>query len=243
MDPAARELHVLLDRSTALYTEKLSELGEAELNQEWEHVDECEDELAQLISDTMVLADLHGRRRIWIEADKQPEPTEEERHQVIFREQPVVPKLSFREAVRDLLRREPRLTRNYDQVAEAYSKGHVFALAKRARLETVERVRDYVAEAGGRGTSEERAGAVIARIGDWSASYGRLVYRTNTATAVSAGLFQQMMDPDVAEVMGAFEYYSVRDVDTRPNHKAAHGLVAPINHRVWERFSTPMGYN
>jgi SPP1 gp7 family putative phage head morphogenesis protein len=244
VDAAQRELQTLLHRSTALYTETLSELGEAAYHDDEESVDAKEEELAQLLSDTMVLSDLHGRRRVWIAHDKaEPHTDEEERRVVVFRDQPVVPKFSFREAVNDLLSREPRLTRNYKEVAEAYSKGHVFGLAKRARQETIERVQNYVARGLERGTEEEKAGRVIADIGNWSESYGRLVYRTNLSTALTGGLFEQMRDPDILEVMGAFEYESVADVDTRPNHKAAHGLLAPTTHRVWDRFGTPMGYN
>ncbi len=251
MDTAQREFETLRDRATAIYSEELSTLGRAAFDENWRKVDAQTEKIVQLLSDTMVLFDLHGRRRILIESDKFPEPTEEEKRKVLFysgrvlffREQPVVPRVSFGEAVKDLLSREPRLTKGYREVQEAYAKAHVFALAKRAREETVARVQDYIAGATERGTGTVRAGKVIAKIGGWSESYGRMVYRTNGATAYSGGRFQQAFDIDVRSKVAGFELVGMDDADTRKNHLAAHGLFAPITHQIWQRFSSPLGYN
>jgi hypothetical protein len=251
MDAAQREFEILRDHATTVYTEELSTLGRAAFDENWTKVDAQTDKISQLLSDTMVLFDLHGRRRILIESDKFKEPTEEEKKKVlfwtgsllVFRDQPVVPRVPFGEAVKDLLSREPRLKRGYKEVQEAYSKSHVFALAKKAREETVSRVQDYIAGATERGTGTIRAGKVIARIGGWSESYGRMVYRTNGATAYSGGRFQQAFDIDVRAKVAGFELVGMKDADTRKNHAAAHGLFAPCTHQIWQRFSSPLGYN
>lgn len=243
MRTAQREVETLWNRGTEVFTRILVAIGRAEVREDSEGVEEQTERLGTLISDTMILSDLHGRRRTLLEADRLPAPDPEDEGKILFRTQPIVPAVGFAEAALDLLLREPRLTRGYKEVQKAYSRSHVFALAKKASAETVEAVRRYLAQTADKDTGERKAGKAIARLGKWSEAYGRMVYRTNMTTSYTAGRFQEALDEDVAQVMGAFQYVSVRDVDTRENHEAAHGLIAPTMHSIWDTYAPPMGYN
>jgi len=71
------------------------------------------------------------------------------------------------------------------------------------------------------------------------------------STVYSAGRFAQARDPNVRQVIGAFERYEVLDSDVRrgrpedggENHMAVHGLIAAPNDPIWNRVAAPSGYN
>jgi len=84
---------------------------------------------------------------------------------------------------------------------------------------------------------------LIEQMGDWSRSYADTVYRTNVATAYSAGRMRQLADPEVADVVRGLRYTAVGDSDTRPSHKAMDGFTAPADDPVWHRVAPPAGYN
>lgn len=105
------------------------------------------------------------------------------------------------------------------------------------------RVQQAVAELGVAGTRPEKAKKILAKIAPFSEAYAETVYRTNLATAYTAGRFRQAQDPDVEAITPAFEYTPVGDSSTRHNHLAARGLLASIKDGIWDRFSPPMGFN
>ena len=196
--------------------------------------------LSRLIGETMALSDLMGRRRLILEAEavraRQPVST-----RAVFSETPVVPHVEFDEAVADMVSRRPELAKSAEKVAEVYER-HGFALAQAAELSIVKRIQEFIAKALREGRTVPKAAETIAGIGDFTQAYAETVYRTNVATAYTAGRFQQAADPDIAEVIGAFEFNAVLDADTRPNHAAAHGLLASQNDPIWATYSPPLGF-
>ena len=50
-------------------------------------------------------------------------------------------------------------------------------------------------------------------------------------------------DPVIAEIVGAMEYNAMSDPETRPNHWAAHGMIASVNDPIWVKLKPPLGYN
>ena len=203
------------------------------------------EELAALFGQTLTLADLMGRRRILLESDARRSRTakfsEDDPYGIIWTS-PVVPNAEFPEAVDDLLSREPRLAVGYQDVQNLYATRHAFALAKSTDIVLTKRVQQELTKMIREGEDRFTAQRVIARMGGWSNAYAETVYRTNLATAYSAGRFRQLQDPDVAEIIGALEYNATGDADTRPGHQAAHGLIALPNDPIWHRWSPPAGF-
>lgn len=227
----------LLHRSADEFQVVLNDLAVAVIRGDTRRAALLRARMATLIGETMALADLLGRRRTLLALDAHAP------HIDRFMETPVVPDVEFVEAVADLVRREPRLAAGAAAVSQLYSQRHAFALARSAELNITERVQKAVTDAAQRGEPVPVAADIIAEIGDWSRAYGETVYRTNVATAYTAGRFQQAFDPEVADHFPAFEFRATMDGDTRTNHAAADGLIAATHDPIWERFSPPLGYN
>ncbi|MEJ2435867.1 MAG: phage minor head protein, partial [Pseudolabrys sp.] len=204
--------------------------------------------VARTIGQTMTLADLFGRRRVWLEIDAAPVGGQPEF--VHFEASPVVPHVPFSEAYDDLLRREPRLAENAAEVANLYETKHAFALARSADKELTSAVERFIAKTVQSGKPAPAAAQIIADMGDWTRAYAGTVYRTNLNTAYTAGRFQQAQEPGVREILPAFERYSIHDSAVRQgrprdggeNHLAASGLVADTRDAVWRRAAPPSGY-
>lgn len=154
-----------------------------------------------------------------------------------------MPKTAFDEAIADLLGREPRLAFGYEAVQILYADQHAFALAKSIDIEVTKRVQQAMTTMLRQGTTLESAQDVIGQLGRWTRSYADTVYRTNVATAYSAGRFVQAADPDVEDVFKAFEFVTAGDVDVRHNHEAGHGSIASTRDPIWDRMAPPLGYN
>lgn len=200
--------------------------------------------LADQLWQSMTLTDLLGRKRLLMEADaaagKVPLAL---RQQVVFAATPVIPNVPFREAIEDIVRREPRLAKTAVEVSNLYRTRHAFALARAASLKITEAVQAAIKRLGLKGMTVPKASAVVADVGGFTRAYSETVYRTNVATAYSAGRYAEARSPGVAATMGAFERTAVGDSDTRPTHLAADGLLAGIEDPVWEHASVPSGYN
>jgi SPP1 gp7 family putative phage head morphogenesis protein len=200
---------------------------------------------------TQVLADLLARKRALMEARAAARARGRNLAAYFAAEdQNVIPQVPFTEAVEDLVRREPKLADEvpggeprYKKVQELYRTGHSFAVTKSMELELTKKIRDYISDAINTGTPVPAAKDILSAVLDWSKAYSETVFRTNVQTAYQAGRFRQAFDPDVAEIMRAFEYDAVLDSDVRENHAAAHGFLAPTTDERWHTFSPPMGYN
>lgn len=244
------ELGEFIHRSADSFAEAMERLVFATLTQNMMGRQRELDSLAELISQTMTLSDLHGRRRVFLESDALLDRTPQldiERILIsdtnYFAETPIVPQQPFDDAVADLLRRDPRLVQNAAQVADVYSTRHGFALARSTDLQLTARVQKAIADLAAKGVTDVEAGRVIAEMGDFTQAYAETVYRTNVATSYQAGRFAQVADPDVAKFIKAFRYVSTLDSVARENHKAAHGLIAGTDDIIWNTYSSPMGFN
>jgi hypothetical protein len=197
--------------------------------------------VAEAIGQTMTIANLYGRRRVWLEVDAAESRS--------FAHSPIVPKVAFAEAVADIIRREARLATSAADIARIYQEGG-FALAESADIALTRRIQEIVAQSIARGTPELSAAALVREAGDFTAAYADTVYRTNLSTAYTAGRFEQARDPDVQRAMPAMERTSVRDSAVRrgrpedhgENHLAADGLVAATDDVIWEGYRPPSGF-
>lgn len=212
--------------------------------------------LRDAVAESMILSDLLGRRRMLLEADAvggNVAAQEATGRRLLFREDltSTVPEVPFREAIADIVRREPRLARTAEVVAEVYRSGEGFAAANAATVQVAERVQKAIASFAQRGIDTPSARQIVADMGNWSEAYAETVYRTNLSTAYNAGRFQQAKDPVVASVIGALRLEAINDADVRrgrpedhgENHLAGDGLIASVNDPVWQTASPPHGYN
>lgn len=269
--PARKEYAELLGRSPALIASSLQKMAAAILKKDIDLERRRTAAFAQLLGETMALADLLGRRRTLLEFDahaRKPQParfgtrirgTDTDRVAETltlavpgftrFGATPLSPDDSFREAFDDLVSREPRLAKNSEEVRKAYAE-HGFALAKlpqelseKARMALTRRIQKMLAGYVQTGTTEKIAREQLSEIGGFSQGYASTVYRTNLNTAYTAGRMKQLKDPDVREVIPAFEFDAIRDSSVRPNHLAADGFIADVDHVEWNRIAPPLAWN
>lgn len=244
MISALNELDKFLDRRARIFTDALLDIARARLKGEGYY--EAVYSLADLIRKTMMLSDLHGRKRMLMEADH----VKRQVYRNFEVETPVVPHVEFTEAIDDLINREPRLAESASEVAQLYSQDKVFAMAKAAAGNVDERIAKARTEAVQRaltkslveGQSMYETTAILKEIGPWTQAYAETVYRTNVSNAYNNGRIEQAKDPDVKEVVPALKYVSRHDARTRPNHEAADGFIAPADHPFWKTMP-PAGWN
>jgi hypothetical protein len=248
--PAATELASFLDDSTPEFAEALNALAVARAQRNDSAVTAAIGRLEELFSQSRTLADLYGRRRSWLEFDE-AEPG----GRLADTGRLVVPRLTFTAAVDDLVSREPRLAKPiggepmFRAVQRVHAEGG-FALAKSADVVITERVLKALDKFLTMGVPRPSAAEVLAEVGDFNRAYADMAFRTNVNTAYNAGRYHQLDDPDIAEVMLAFEYVATRDADVRrgrpvdknENHLAADNIVAPRGHEVWDSLYAPLGY-
>jgi SPP1 gp7 family putative phage head morphogenesis protein len=240
------ELWSLLNRSKASFREAMRKLAEATARNSTRRNNRL-DELRVLAGQTMTLADLYGRRRslLWTEY-AQAGVKQAARVEVYCSTytNPIVPDIPFREAISDFKRRVPELAETAEAVSEAYMNRHAFACARSADLFVTQRVQEKLVDARNLGWTMEKAIATISgEAEDWTNAYAETVYRTNVHTAYAAGEREQAMDPVAVAVLPAWTYEAVGDVDTRPNHFAANGMIAAKRDNIWQTWYPPNGYN
>jgi len=277
------ELAALLAMYAEEYIRVLRVLSLARLKGDSAGVTRAFGTLEGLFSQSNTLADLYGRRRSWLEFDaaipggggqKVTGPASAPRvspHGVSFTRgttaRRTVPRLTFQDAVDNLMKREPRLAKPvagepmWKAVQRVHEEGG-FALAKAADEVVTERVQKALEDLmtgkvrpqpgtfEGVGVARPNPAAVVAEVGDFTEAYADTIVRTTTNTAYNAGRYHQLDDPDIAAIMLAFEYVATRDADVRrgrpqdrgENHRAADGIIAPRPHEIWDTMYPPAGY-
>lgn len=240
MMTSLKELERFLDRRATPFEKALQRVARAQFLDRSDY-NAALSELAELIRETLILADLHGRKRLLMETDAI-------KSKGSFAASPIAPNLEFDEAIANLVTREPRLAQSAEEVAILYNTDHVFAMARSSSEKLTKRVQEIVTDMirkgeGAAKTEREILDAALEESHEWSNAYAATVYRTNASTAYANGRMEQAKDPDVREVIPALEYVGEDDARTRPNHHAAFGLVASVDDPVWNRLKPPLGYN
>jgi len=249
----------LLGKSPFLFARKLAELAGSILRRDSEEERQKTESLAQLIGETMMLADLVGRRRAYVEFDAMATREQPSRFSAIkdlefarisFGATPIFPRTTFTEAIDELLDLEPRLAKTAEEIRQIYSTRSGFAvlklpdfLAQDARFNVTRRIQQAISFLIQEGKPIPKAAEELQEMMDWTQAYAQTVYRTNLATAYTAGRLRQAFDPDIREVIGAFEYDAVMDADTRGNHAALNGLTAAQDDPLWDLYAPPNGFN
>ncbi len=168
---------------------------------------------------------------------------------------PVLPRVTFIEAVEELAERIPvplqrAAGRTAEQIAQIYSEQNAIAFSRATERAVVDRAQSIIAQAVFEGTPEAEAVDKLMRgssttplTADWSRAYSQAAFRTNVNTGISAGRFRQARDPDVRQVIPALRFDAVGDADTRPNHMAADGVILAVDDPGWDEIAPPLGFN
>ena len=234
---------------------------------------DAQGEYSRRLGELMALGDLLGRRRLLLEANSLKTGQDFElmdlhdlqrafmdpklasfallpgSELVLFATElaTAVPKVPFKDAIRDLTRRDPRLASSAAEVSQIYAE-HGFAAVHASSDVILERVRQQIASVMA-GSNVADVIAVVQALEGWTRNYAGTVVRTNLTTAYAAGRWEQLKDPDVRQTIPALRYVSVQEPwdpktkrGTRPNHRAAHGFVAAPDDPAWKDLAPPLGY-
>lgn len=241
---AQSEFETLADRSTTEFERQFVSLLRAIASGDASGLVNARERVAVVFAETLTLADMMGRRRVFLEFDAAAVQfdhaggelfrrfletpgrflgTEAEagmlREQIddllSFAASPIVPHVPFAEALSDMITREPRLAATAGEVAELYRNRHAFALARSADMSITRAVQSFVTRSIAEGVPTVRAAEIVAGMGDFTRSYAHMAYRTNLNTAYTAGRMEQARQPEIRVALPAFERWSIRDSAVR----------------------------
>ena len=235
------EIDDLRSRSFAALDRTMGRIVEAYVAGDLEAKDRAEASLAALLGATMGLADMLGRRRLLLEMDKK---LGRKFHYAASTATPLIPKVPFKQAIKILAERDPRLAFSAEEVSELYAQEHVFAMARSCSQTLTDRVQEILVKQMQSGGDALRAQKRIVKLSEvmqatkpFTLSYATLVYRNALTDSYTAGRFKLAQDPDVAEYMVGFRFDAVGDGDTTTWCKALDGLMAATNDPIWNRCS------
>lgn len=263
----AIDLMRLVDRAEAVYfadyKRAVSDMVTYRATGDRDRYVAARDRLNETIIQSMRIASLIGaadqmRAAAGIIANDGPELLAARRDDLIaFAVQPLaLAVVEFEEAVKDVRDRLPVVLkdpwdRTWQKVSAMYSDGRIIAFTRSAELSVTERAQKAIEKAMREGWGERVAGQQIVAEVDrarveteaWSEGYARMAFRTNMNTATTAGRFRQAQEPVMQTVLPAMRFDSVGDVDTRPNHKAANGIVLRVSNPAWAYLAPPIGFS
>lgn len=240
---AQEELEKFLDKPAKAFQKAMAWLARAIFRDrhDW---DPAYVNLAQTFRETLILADMHGRKRLLMEADALARG-----HSAKYAawNPPLAQSMEFKEALDDMVKREPRLASSAKEVSRLYNSGHVFALADSTSEKLTARVQQIIADAikegaGSLQTETEIINAALEASHVWTDSYAQSVFETNVTGAYARGRIAQAQDPDIREVIPALTVTGQDDARTRPNHRAYWGLIAAADDTIWMTATPPYGY-
>jgi SPP1 gp7 family putative phage head morphogenesis protein len=201
--------------------------------------------LGNVIVDSKLWGDALGRRRVLLEVE------ERKRGYGLQRGAPYAARemaagtlanVEFVEATEDIVERHPEIRPGFEAVQELYQSGHGFALARSSERSVTERVQALIADALRTGKPLPSVENILAELGGWTQNYAATVFQTNISSAYANGRMSQAFSPELDDFIVAFRRVATLDDDCRPNHRAAHGLVARKRDPIWLELGVPAGY-
>lgn len=186
--------------------------------------------------------------------------TAERRNLQLFAASPaekILHRVTFEEALEDMVSRVPitlrtSAERTAAKIADIYSDNRgVIVFTRSAEDAVTRRAQDLISSAIREGIPEREIGRSIAFNVDrvrvetaaWTEGYARMAFRTNLGASLAEGRLRQARDPDVKKVIPAMMFTTAGDVDTRPNHQAADGVILSVDNTAWRYMAPPFGYN
>ncbi len=152
-------------------------------------------------------------------------------------------------AVRDAVRWIRSLPAVPSSEWEAFVSKHqraAFSIAGESRTVVIEAVRDLAAESLQSGLTPSQFSS-LARdmLRQFQARPGRLgtVWNNTVSNSLRAGRYQELQRPEIRRVLSHWLFDSYNDADTRDNHLAMDGGIAPLEWSGWARYGDPLGHN
>jgi hypothetical protein len=250
----SQDVDAMMDRSAPALVADVARMERAVASGDAALIRDAQDAAAETIGRLLAFADLLGRRRMQLIATHARRTADERREMLaaetvklsaIASDQPMLPRVEFEQAVRDIATRMPVVERDWRKVASLYSTKHAFACARAMTKAVTDRVQTIIREAirtGESGDSFDPVSQIIEDTG-WQRGYATTVYRTNAQTAYTAGIWARASDPDVMAVVPGFRFVSQHLPTSRPNHEACAGLIAPVTSHLWGKYSPPLGFS
>lgn len=236
------------------YADALHELFVARVRNNAPMARDAIERFAKVQRETMGVAEVYGARLALRRAAAAHDLAKNFRREH-FGSQTILPRVTLTEALDDMVERTPvtirrAAERTAENIARLYGADRVVAFAYAADAVVTREAQAFIARALRDGTPAGEAGRALAmsvnsirdKSRPWAEAYADTVFRTNVNTAVTAGRFRQVMDQDIRSVIPAFRFDAVGDGDTRPNHKAADGLILRVDNPAWNRLAPPLGY-
>lgn len=182
------------------------------------------------IAEAMQTADLLGRKRAWITAEK------------------AGLKLG------DIHTAAVEFFRKHDEeaVAEALDTHKQRALmvvtdmARGIEAKLRDELRESVLQGEHIKDSKRRLADAMNKLGLSPRNSGQIeaIVRTQTQLAFSAGRYKaERMDPDIDEMLWGYKYVTAGDSRVRDDHKNLDGVTLPKDHKFWDTFMPPNGFN
>lgn len=215
--------------------------------------------LERVMRETMGVGEVLGATLLLQSAAKHFEPIAlrgDRERLIAFKEsQTLLPRVTLSEALDDMVTRTPvtlrrAAERTAQRISQLYAEGRVIAFAKSAEATVTREAQTIIAKTFKEGLGENAAAralrrgvdAVRKRTAAWTDSYAAMAFRTNVNTAITAGRFRQVQDPDIRAVTPVFRFDAIGDADTRTNHNAADRIVMRVDNTDWNRIAPPLGY-
>lgn len=216
--------------------------------------------LERVISDTLIAAWFRGAADVpYVAPEEEPEsspfidaPPDEPVDLIATASEgePVITFPVIEEAARDLLEREVVTWDTYQRLA-VDAKREAFTVAHVGTLDALEKIQRSLILGTREGQTLKSFSESIADVIDesgLSARHVENVFRTNVASAYTAGLMEVLRDPIVADEFPYLEYTAVHDARTRHDHKAMETLgiqgtaIYRADDRVIQEFLPPWDF-
>lgn len=131
---------------------------------------------------------------------------------------------------------------------EAFVRKHqraAFSIAGESRTVVIEALRDLAAESLRSGlTPSQFSNQARDLLRQFQAGPGRLrvIWNNTVSNSLRAGRYQELQRPEIRRVLTHWLFDSYNDADTRDNHLALDGGIAPLEWPGWARYGDPLGH-
>lgn len=135
------------------------------------------------------------------------------------------------------------LTKKERQALETEARSRALTISGLTRQKQLEAIHKALAKALDEGLSlaefKKEIKPTIEKQG-WSSWKSENIFRTNLASAYSAGAWAEIKATQ--DAFPYLEYIAVDDDRTRPSHAVMSGLIYPVDHEFWRRNYPPNGF-
>lgn len=181
------------------------------------------------ILETMQTADLLGRKRAWITAERSGL------------------KLDIHSAAVDYFNRvDPGASKEAIEIHQANALKVVRDLATTIESKLRDELRESVVQGETLKDSKARLASAMDRLGLSPKNSGQIetIIRTQTQLAFASGRWKaERLDPDIDEMLWGYKYVTAGDSRVRDEHKNLDGVTLPKDHKFWDTFMPPNGFN